>query len=127
MHVGPIDPKYFQFANVYAELHGFSQKLKEMEKQISNFKEQDDETVDYVKQQLRPRVADLFNKLKELEKTIKAYIALIEFRDNAFEAPTKIVRSESLKRMNMTKLTTIDPLIEKIPETFEEEKECLSK
>ena len=125
--LGPIEPSYYQFANVYAELHSFAQKIKEVEKQINNFKEQDDETIDYVKRQLRPRVNDLFNKLKEIEKSIKAYIALVEFRDTAFEAPTKFIRSESLKRMNKTKLTTIDPLIEKIPETFEEEKDCLNK
>ena len=43
----------------------------------------------------------------------------------SIDVPSKYTRSESLKRMNNSKLMTIDPLIEKVPESFEEEKEWL--
>lgn len=44
-----IEPNDYKFSDVYKDLHEFLQKLKDIEKQIQAFKEQDDEAIEYIK------------------------------------------------------------------------------
>lgn len=70
-------------------------------------------------------MAGLNNKLNQIDLNIKAFIALHEFHVNQGDPEKKTKRGESYMRMNAVTLTTIDPLIGKIPENFEEEKDLL--
>lgn len=125
----PVDPKYYQFAEIYKDIHEFLKKLGEIEKQINELKDskQEESTIEYVRNELRGRLPGLQEKIKKIELSIKAFIALQEFRDAQDYLPSSIKRSESLGRANTAKLSTIDPLIGKIPQGFEEEKACLEK
>ena len=86
---------------------------------------EDDDTIEYMKGIMRGKLKEFEDKIKDVETSIDAFAALYLFRNSQEYRPAFIKSSESKRADKKKEITKIDPLLGKIPETHEEEKQCL--
>lgn len=112
---------------MYKGIHYLSKQISDVEKALKEIKNSKDseETIEYVKNELRQKLLGLSEKIKEQDTNINAFIALYNFRTTQEFMPETLKRADSISKKSRAMLSSIDPLIGKIPSGFEEEKECL--
>jgi len=127
--LGSIEPNDYQFSSLYKDIFNLIEKATEIEKNVLQFKQSttESESSNYLKNELKKALENLNEKVKELEKNIKAFIALHEFRDERSDFPESYKMNRTNSKKNTADLAMFDPLIGKIPQGFEEEKNCLQQ
>jgi hypothetical protein len=125
--IGSIDTFNYTFSEIYTDIHSFSKKVNEMEKEASDLDHSghDDVTVDYLKREMRLKSNGIKDKIKSIDKDIEIFIAVHKYKLTQDYAPLSQKRRDSISKKNKSKLFEIDPLMGSLPKDFEEERLCL--
>jgi hypothetical protein len=125
--IGSIEPLHYTFSEVYKDIHSFSKKVSEMEREASDIDHSghDDVTVDYLKREMRLKLNGINDKIKGIDNNIEVFIAVHNFRLSQDFVPLSQKNRDSISKKNRAMLCVVDPLMGPLPKNFEEERLCL--